>query len=323
MVGLVGPLLATFICRRQSIVPASVQGKQLIVWSSHGARGAIVDAPQSLQAVVLAAAAQVDDVDIVKMLLDLGFDADVELWVHGSYFEPAMHLAIRNGAPETVGLLLRHGFDANARSKLGDTPLALAAECGRGHLFELVLASGAMIELAIDEPADLLYLAINNNDNLDVIVPTVLRLVPGIDVNACFKDGPTPLSFASLHGNDKAVKHLLAQGADPNAEARRQERDYPYAVKEGFWQALHAAASVGSVKAVELLLQHGADVNARTESGDTPLSLALEWQRDCPSPWRLDDCKDNVQFLLSQGAVIDERSSLLMEELVIRGGTPE
>ena len=94
------------------------------------------------------------------------------------------------------------------------------------------------------------------------------HLVEGVDVNAKFKDGWTPLHMASEGGHREIVDLLIAKGADINATA---------GAGDGVgWTPLHEAAEGGHKKVVELLILKGADINAKNGDGRTPLDLAIE-----------------------------------------------
>jgi len=74
----------------------------------------------------------------------------------------------------------------------------------------------------------------------------------------------TILHFAVFKSKNDAVKDLLDEGANPNAED-----------KDGR-TPLHWAANFGNLEGAKLLLASGANVNAKTNNGETPLSLATE-----------------------------------------------
>ena len=91
---------------------------------------------------------------------------------------------------------------------------------------------------------------------------TTTNIVP-TENEANTKD--TPLYKAVEKGDLKAVKCLLANGADVNT-------------KNIFGNTpLHKAVSRGDSEAIKLLLASGADVNARDDDGNTPLYEATFW----------------------------------------------
>ena len=95
------------------------------------------------------------------------------------------------------------------------------------------------------------------------------HLVEGVDVNAKYKDGWTPLHMAAEGGHREIVDLLIAKGADINATAGAGGDG------EG-WTPLHEAAEGGHKKVVELLILKGADINVKNGDGRTPLDLAIK-----------------------------------------------
>ena len=95
------------------------------------------------------------------------------------------------------------------------------------------------------------------------------HLVEGVDVNAIYKDGWTPLHMAAEGGHREIVDLLIAKGADINATAGAGGDG------EG-WTPLHEAAEGGHKKVVELLILKGADINVKNGDGRTPLDLAIK-----------------------------------------------
>ena len=88
-------------------------------------------------------------------------------------------------------------------------------------------------------------------------------IATGVNINAHFEEGFTPLHFAALFGSDKAATAFLANGA--NVDAKGEENVTP----------LMMASLMKANKVVALLLAHGADVNFQTEDGFTPLFIAV------------------------------------------------
>jgi surface polysaccharide O-acyltransferase-like enzyme len=83
--------------------------------------------------------------------------------------------------------------------------------------------------------------------------------------------GLSPLCWASLAGNDRAVTLLLERGAD--LKWKDADGNTP----------LHHAALFCHPSTVRLLLQHGSDPSVRDKAGSTPLGLCammLQWKRD-------------------------------------------
>ncbi|KAK4485849.1 hypothetical protein RD792_008496 [Penstemon davidsonii] len=76
-------------------------------------------------------------------------------------------------------------------------------------------------------------------------------------------DMPLSLCFAAARGDDLLLHHLLRRGLDPN-ELNNNGRN-----------ALHIAASKGSLECVLLLLDYGADPNRKDTEGNVPLWDAI------------------------------------------------
>jgi mono/diheme cytochrome c family protein len=80
-------------------------------------------------------------------------------------------------------------------------------------------------------------------------------------VNGKGVGGWTPIMLAALYGDVEDVRHLLAQGADPNAQNDAGGTALMYAVEDA--------------DTTRLLLDRGADANARSGEGRTPLLIAV------------------------------------------------
>ncbi|KAF3206421.1 hypothetical protein TWF679_008727 [Orbilia oligospora] len=104
----------------------------------------------------------------------------------------------------------------------------------------------------------------------------------GVDVNAQGGEYYTALQAASDGGHEKTVELLLNHGADVNA----QGGDY--------YTALQAASRGGHEKTVELLLNHGADVNAQGGYYYTALQVASDGGHE-----------KTVELLLNHGADVN------------------
>ena len=80
-------------------------------------------------------------------------------------------------------------------------------------------------------------------------------------VNGQGPGGWTPIMLAALYGDVEDVRHLLAQGANPNAQNDAGGTALMYAVEDA--------------NKTRLLLDRGADANARSGEGRTPLLIAV------------------------------------------------
>ena len=159
-----------------------------------------------------------------------------------------------NDAAKAQELLVRDPALANARMDSGLSAVLLAAYYGRQEIVELLLASGARLNLfeasavgKLDRVAEIL------NDQPDL-------------VNDYASDGFTPLGLASFFGHAGVVKLLLERDAKVNIASNNAQHVMP----------LHSAVAARHLEIAEALLEHGADANAKQQDGITPLQEAAQ-----------------------------------------------
>lgn len=111
----------------------------------------------------------------VGLALEMGADPNSS----GLFYDPPLYIAVRNGAPELVDVLLDRGGDPGVREPdSGLTPLHRAARDGNAQVAQMLLDAGA-------------------------------------DPDATTWRGSTPLSQAAARGHARVVALLLADGSDP------------------------------------------------------------------------------------------------------------
>lgn len=124
-----------------------------------------------------------------------------------------LHVAIAQGRPDLVQLLLEFGADVEARGGDGRTALEAAAEAGEALIVELLLARGAR-----RERGEALHLGAGGG-HLEVLK---LLLVKGASVDALNNDGSTALHLAVEARRRDCARLLLANGADPDLRNAQQ-----------------------------------------------------------------------------------------------------
>ncbi|ESW23486.1 hypothetical protein PHAVU_004G051200 [Phaseolus vulgaris] len=173
-----------------------------------------------------------------------------------------LHLAIAQGRPDLVQLLLEFEADTEATNRSGLTPLEAAASCNETLIVELLLARRANTERAEWAVFGPIHHAARGG-HVEVLR---LLLLKGGKVDSLTKDGNTALHVAVEERRRDCVRLLLANGARTDLK-NTTEGDTP----------LHMAAAAGDESMVKLLLQKGrANKDIRNAQGKTAYDVAVE-----------------------------------------------
>ncbi len=164
--------------------------------------------------------------------------------------------AVKTDNAATVKALLASGFDPNALSEGGQTPLYLAIKDESPKVVEALLASPAVkIELANPAGETALMMAAMRG-RLDW---TRQLVAMGAAVR---RDGWTPLHYAASGPNVEVVRFLLEQGAEIDAIAPNGA------------SPLMMAARYGAEASVRLLIARGADKRVRNSLNQSAVDYA-------------------------------------------------
>ncbi len=246
-----------------------------------------VNAPGRLGLTPLMYASAFGSQAAIEILLDKGADVKAKDPRDGT----ALHYAAWNA--ERTNLLLSRGADPSALSKIGRTPLLVAASSPTGApVIPIFLEKGAnpmqrdAMGFNLLQPA-----AIGNTQVAAMLLEKGFPIKDGTDLA-----GFTPLHLAVMGNNVPSVRLLLAKGADPNAA-----NSFAGKVKYGLidlrgMSPLMLAATAGTPELLTLLLDAGANPNQQDVRGMTPLMYAL-----APERQNLDAAK----LLLARGAKLD------------------
>lgn len=148
-----------------------------------------------------------------------------------------------------VRALLKQHVDVKTQQGDGTAALHWAANLDNPAMADLLIRAGARVDAANDLGATPLYLACTNRS-----AAMVERLLEAkANPNAKLLNGETVLMTCARAGDAKAVKVLLAHGAD--VKAKEPEHDQT---------ALMWAAAEVHPDVVALLIEFGADVRARS-----------------------------------------------------------
>lgn len=196
--------------------------------------------------------------DCCELLLKVGANplvTDKQGW-------SAMHRAAQQGKTEIVRMLSANKQLLNSKTKVGATPLILAARNGHTELCELLLREGAD-PLAQQLGLNAMHWAISWHKIEVVRMFAANRQL----INSKDKDGCTPLMKASWFACLEEFKILLKAGADPLATDITGRN------------AMHCAAYCGEPEVVKMLLAHNQLINSKDKDGCTPLMKAATF---CP-----------------------------------------
>jgi ankyrin repeat protein len=232
-------------------------------------------------------AAALGSLESMRVLLDAGADPNL-----GNNFAatPLMWCA---GDAAKVRLLLAKGAKVDARSKLGRTPLLIAAAYdGATEAARLLIEKGADVKARDGGGTSVLEQAAGSNH----IGLVRLLLAKGAAVNTADDGGFTPLMSAAGNGDRNAapVKPLIEHGAtvnDRSGDTAAGVKNGPIAL--GHLTALQMAAGQGNYEAVEALVKTGANVNALDVRKANSLVFAVATDHANP---RI------VELLLAKGA---------------------
>jgi ankyrin repeat protein/L-ascorbate metabolism protein UlaG (beta-lactamase superfamily) len=227
---------------------------------------------------------------MLKKLIALGAD----LKVQNQAGDNLLFRAVNSGNLETIGILLDNGFPVGMKNAWGATPLVYAARTGNIDAIKFLASRGADIK-AVNGNFSLLHEAVFSG-RVEVLE---YLLGQGLEVDAHFGEGMTPLVLAVDFGNLPGASALIRRGADVNAADKNGITAFRYAVMKGATElvalalakkpdlaaadprtgktVLHEAALRGYSAVVGDLLKAGADANAKDKKGRTPLSYALKY----------------------------------------------
>lgn len=150
-------------------------------------------------------------------------------------------------------IISRHPELRSARRDSGETPLMAALYRGQRDVVQLLIDSGAELDVFAAAATGRLRELTGALSAADA-------------VSAYSYDGWTALHLAAFFGHPDAARSLLDAGADVNAVSRNTLTNTP----------LHAAAAGKHVDVALLLLDRGASCGTVDAGGYTPLQIATE-----------------------------------------------
>ncbi len=171
-----------------------------------------------------------------------------------------LFLAVSNGQPEIVRLLLDSGADMHAANRFGAMPFHQAAYAGHRRIVEMLLERGEKVDVKDGDDRTALHLtAWNDRQEIALLL---IEKGARVDMGDSAGKGATPLHYAAALGSADVARILLEHCA--NIDAMAMEGATP----------LHLAVSREKPKLVRLLLAYNAEVKRKDADGRTAIDLA-------------------------------------------------
>jgi ankyrin repeat protein len=161
----------------------------------------------------------------------------------------ALHRTCLGGSANAVARLLADGYDIDAKTNQGTSPIYCAAGRDDVPILRMLLQKGADVNAQGGRSHIALQVACCRGAQKNV----KLMLEHQVDINAQGGQYITALAAASYQGHLEIVKLLLDNEADVNAQGNH------------YRNALMEASFQGQLGIVKLLLDNKADVNAQVE----------------------------------------------------------
>ncbi|XP_030835495.1 ankyrin repeat domain-containing protein 17 isoform X5 [Strongylocentrotus purpuratus] len=228
-------------------------------------------------------AASAGHVDIVKLLLEYGADANAQSSAGNT---PLMY-ACNGGHEEIVKILLDQGANIEDHNENGHTPLMEAASSGHVNIAKILLEKGAGINTHSNEFKESALTLACYKGHLEMVK---FLLEAGADHEHKTDEMHTALMEASMDGHVEVARLLLDHGAQVNMPA------------DSFESPLTLAACGGHVKLASLLIERGANIEEVNDEGYTPLMEAAR-----------EGHEEMVALLLAQGANINAQTEETQE----------
>jgi ankyrin repeat protein len=241
---------------------------------------------------------------------------------------------VKSGSIEQLQKYLSSpGVDINDRPGTDEALLDYAADQNQAQVARFLLQHGARVDAAQTQGANAGYTALHRAAIADAAQVAELLLALGAEVNVHGPLGITPLILAASNGSRRTAEVLLNHGADVSVTTGHRETAFSEAsahnhadivqlllihVPTQTSTTMNALAMRGDLEGLRLILKHDQlvqDVSAQTKDQAIRFTIL--------GPDRLDERKQIIELLLSDGADIDNQQPGLDVIPVMLAPTPE
>ncbi|UCF04055.1 MAG: ankyrin repeat domain-containing protein [bacterium] len=200
-------------------------------------------------------AAYLGDMDLIKLLVELGADINAR----NDFNQNPMLYAAYEGKLGACEYLLEKGSDFDYQDTRGNTPLLFAARQNHPEVVKLLIEKGATVEVKGNNGATPLYHAAARG-NFEILK---MLEVEGAAIGTADDNGLVPVLAALNGGHREVVEYLISKGALNGF------------TKEQYNVLMHGAAAAGMDALVDLAVEKGADFTSKTEAERTILHSAV------------------------------------------------